>query len=71
MQGQHTNLSSDGHISDNFRRGPEVESWFGAEEGSDPAIENEWLLLPFMALSDGAHVYVSLLYSAEEFGIAE
>jgi hypothetical protein len=34
-----------------------VESWFGAEEGTDPAIENEWPLLPFMALSDGAHVY--------------
>ncbi|KAH0551250.1 hypothetical protein GP486_007452, partial [Trichoglossum hirsutum] len=35
--------------------GPEVESWFGVEDGSDPAIENEWPLLPFMALSDGAH----------------
>ncbi|KAI9054980.1 hypothetical protein LZ554_002123 [Drepanopeziza brunnea f. sp. 'monogermtubi'] len=36
-------------------RGPEVESWFGAPEGVDPAVENEWPLLPFMALSDGAH----------------
>ncbi|KAK6596681.1 transporter Avl9 [Botrytis cinerea] len=36
-------------------RGPEVEYWFGAEEGTDPAVENEWPLLPFMALSDGAH----------------
>ncbi|KAF2027083.1 LAlv9 family protein [Setomelanomma holmii] len=36
-------------------RGPEVETWLGAEEGSDPATENEWGLLPFMALSDGAH----------------
>ena len=42
-------------------RGPEVESWFGADEGSDPALENEWPLLPFMALSDGAHAYVPLL----------
>ncbi|KAK0129131.1 late secretory pathway protein avl9 [Cadophora gregata] len=37
-------------------RGPEVESWFGAPEGVDPAVDNEWPLLPFMALSDGAHV---------------
>ncbi|KAH8597283.1 transport protein Avl9-domain-containing protein [Bisporella sp. PMI_857] len=36
-------------------RGPEVESWFGAEEGHDPAVDYEWPLLPFMALSDGAH----------------
>ena len=36
-------------------RGPEVEKWFGAEEGYDPAVEYDWTLLPFMALSDGAH----------------
>lgn len=36
-------------------RGPEVENWFGAEEGTDPAAEYGWSLLPFMALSDGAH----------------
>ncbi|KAF4460361.1 hypothetical protein FALBO_12866 [Fusarium albosuccineum] len=36
-------------------RGPEVETWFGAEEGSDPAVDYGWSLLPFMALSDGAH----------------
>jgi hypothetical protein len=36
-------------------RGPEVETWFGAEEGFDPAVEYDWPLLPFMALSDGAH----------------
>jgi hypothetical protein len=36
-------------------RGPEVENWFGAEEGTDPAVDHDWPLLPFMALSDGAH----------------
>jgi hypothetical protein len=36
-------------------RGPEVETWFGVPEGSDPAAEYDWGLLPFMALSDGAH----------------
>lgn len=36
-------------------RGPEVERWFGVEEGVDPAAEHGWSLLPFMALSDGAH----------------
>ena len=38
-------------------RGPEVESWFGVESDSDPAIDNDWSFLPFMALSDGAHAY--------------
>ena len=37
-------------------RGPEVENWFGVEEGVDPSVAYEWPLLPFMALSDGAHV---------------
>jgi hypothetical protein len=36
-------------------RGPEVETWFGAPDGLDPAEEYKWGLLPFMALSDGAH----------------
>ncbi|MCJ1428187.1 late secretory pathway protein avl9 [Sticta canariensis] len=36
-------------------RGPEIESWFGVEDGIDPAIDNDWSFLPFMALSDGAH----------------
>ncbi|KAH6607699.1 lalv9 family [Trichoderma cornu-damae] len=36
-------------------RGPEVESWFGADDGVDPAAKYGWTLLPFMALSDGAH----------------
>ncbi|POS86903.1 hypothetical protein EPUL_002695 [Erysiphe pulchra] len=39
-------------------RGPEMEDWFGAPPGSDPAIENDWSLLPFMALSDGAHASI-------------
>ena len=38
-------------------RGPEVERWFGTKEGQDPGVENDWCLLPFMALSDGAHAY--------------
>ncbi|KAI3331406.1 transport protein Avl9-domain-containing protein [Ustulina deusta] len=42
-------------------RGPEVERWFGVPEGRDPAVEWDWTLLPFMALSDGAHA------SAEDF----
>ncbi|MCJ1383006.1 late secretory pathway protein avl9 [Xylographa soralifera] len=36
-------------------RGPEIETWLGVEEGRDPAVENDWNFLPFMALSDGAH----------------
>ncbi|MCJ1228589.1 late secretory pathway protein avl9 [Toensbergia leucococca] len=36
-------------------RGPEIESWFGVEGGSDPAVDNDWSFLPFMALSDGSH----------------
>ncbi|KAH7128725.1 LAlv9 family protein [Dendryphion nanum] len=36
-------------------RGPEIEKWLGVEEGTDPAVENDWSLLPFMALTDGAH----------------
>ena len=38
-------------------RGPEIESWFGVEDGHDPATDNDWSFLPFMALSDGAHTY--------------
>ncbi|KZF23456.1 hypothetical protein L228DRAFT_267461 [Xylona heveae TC161] len=36
-------------------RGPEIENWWGVADGRDLASENEWSLLPFMALSDGAH----------------
>lgn len=35
-------------------RGPEIEHWIGAE-GSDPTAENDWHLIPYMALPDGAH----------------
>ncbi|KAL1979142.1 hypothetical protein VTN96DRAFT_6686 [Rasamsonia emersonii] len=35
-------------------RGPEIELCFG-DDGTNPAAENDWSLLPFMALSDGAH----------------
>ncbi|KAJ5729036.1 uncharacterized protein N7483_003544 [Penicillium malachiteum] len=41
-------------------RGPEIEHCIG-DEGTNPAIDNDWSLLPFMALSDGAHL------STEEF----
>ncbi|KAI9890712.1 MAG: late secretory pathway protein avl9 [Vezdaea aestivalis] len=49
------------HHARQVAKGPELESWFGPEKGEDPAVENDWSLLPFMALSDGAHA------SAEEF----
>ncbi|KAI5204309.1 hypothetical protein E4T38_04756 [Aureobasidium subglaciale] len=35
--------------------GPEVERWVGVDPGYDPAVANDWQLLPFLALSDGAH----------------
>ena len=46
-----------------LKRGPEIETWIGVQDGSDPASENEWPLLPFMALSDGAHTYVRTFHS--------
>lgn len=55
-------------------RGPEVEMWFGVDEDKDqpdPAVQYDWPLLPFMALSDGAHAstedfsYFTLLRPAE------
>lgn len=36
-------------------RGPEIELWLGCAPNTDPTVENDWGLLPFMALSDGAH----------------
>jgi hypothetical protein len=41
-------------------RGPEIQHWFGAGD-SDPTAENDWHLIPYMSLPDGAH------QSAEEF----
>ncbi|OCT53402.1 hypothetical protein CLCR_10899 [Cladophialophora carrionii] len=41
-------------------RGPEVEFWIN-EDGRTLSKRNDWSLLPFMALSDGAHAM------AEEF----
>jgi hypothetical protein len=55
MQGSSPKFSGMAIQADGMLRGPEVESWFGAEEGTDPALVHEWPLLPFMALSDGAH----------------
>ncbi|KAL1843331.1 hypothetical protein VTJ49DRAFT_2148 [Mycothermus thermophilus] len=57
-------------------RGPEVERWFGVDEGRDPIVEWDWGLLPFMALSDGAHAlsedfsYFTLLRPATDAGPA-
>lgn len=39
-------------------RGPEIEHCIG-DEGTNPAADNDWSLLPFMALSDGAHLYAT------------
>lgn len=55
-------------VSFNHLRGPELEHWFGVEDGSDPTTENGWELIPYMALPDGAHQseeefsYFSLVY---------
>ena len=52
-------------------RGPEIEHWFGVE-GGDPTAENDWHLIPYMALPDGAHQsdeefsYFSLVHKARE-----
>lgn len=37
-------------------RGPEIEHWIGADESHpDPTEGNDWSLIPYMALPDGAH----------------
>ncbi len=54
-------------------RGPEIEHWFGAGDG-DPTDENDWHLIPYMALPDGAHQlaeefsYFSLVYKGGREG---
>ena len=50
---------TEGRSTNNCRvldRGPEIELCIG-DEGTDATTENDWSLLPFMALSDGAHAY--------------
>ncbi|EMC96598.1 hypothetical protein BAUCODRAFT_69456 [Baudoinia panamericana UAMH 10762] len=52
-------------------RGPEIEHWIGVPDDVDPAAENDWQLIPYMALPDGAHQsdeefsYFSLVYKAQ------
>ncbi|CZT19854.1 related to Avl9 protein [Ramularia collo-cygni] len=51
-------------------KGPEIQEWIGAEDGIDPAAQNDWGLIPYMALPDGAHQseeefsYFSLVHKA-------
>ena len=53
-------------------RGPEIEHWIGAPPGRDPAEDNDWGLIPYMALPDGAHSlteefsYFTLVHKAQE-----
>lgn len=53
-------------------RGPEIEQWIGCEETRDPTAENDWHLIPYMALPDGAHTsteefsYFTLVHKAQE-----
>lgn len=56
MQGEH-HVSNPTAKTYTRSRGPEIENWFGVEDGIDPAADNDWSFLPFMALSDGAHTY--------------
>lgn len=40
-------------------RGPEIEHWIGGSPAANPAanpdVDNDWSLIPYMALPDGAH----------------
>jgi len=53
-------------------RGPEIEHWIGAPPGRDPAEDNDWGLIPYMALPDGAHSlteefsYFTLVHKGQE-----
>jgi len=53
-------------------RGPEIEHWIGAPPGRDPAEDNDWGLIPYMALPDGAHSlteefsYFTLVYKGKK-----
>jgi len=37
------------------------------KEGTDPGEENDWSLLPFLALPDGSHMLVELMRSMHMF----
>ena len=58
----------------NHARGPEIEFWV-AESGQKLYDQNDWSLLPFMALSDGVHAlvedfsYFTLLRQPERDGL--
>lgn len=58
-------------------RGPEIEHWIGSEPGRDPAEDNDWGLIPYMALPDGAHSlteefsYFTLVHKGREEGAEE
>lgn len=57
-------------------RGPEIEHWIGAPPGRDPAEDNDWGLIPYMALPDGAHSlteefsYFTLVHKGKKEGAA-
>lgn len=58
----------------NHHRGPEISHWIGTPPSSDPTTENDWQLIPYMALPDGAHQndeefsYFSLVHKAAAAG---
>ena len=62
MQGALPSRLSDYEPLTDSSRGPEIESWFGVDDDTDPSVDNDWSFLPFMALSDGAHAYDTKLF---------